>query len=307
MDEPHQRIQSGKLRPAGKKTTDSTQGNIAQKIQLPTVGIQDAQDLEIPDTDDILEHFLQTPTSLSDTHVGILTRIARECGVYSSNAINKDWRSTWNIGTWCIGNQVSASINIMQPNIAVSWINIVCNRYDDFNSTIEKYSKCPLQGSTCSATKTGSGYQIKGRWALHALDELNSLGIIKKESIDIASVHACQSRIFIWLLVGQNSEYLCTLTQGSIVLLAKYMPEWCFDNKENSAQNITLRMKNPEKINDASQLSISTAGWIQYNGRPDNIAKLYGAVAYSLREIMKSRFIKPFLESLHYDLLPEDF
>ena len=250
---------------------------------------------------------MQTPTSLSSTHVSILTEIAKECGIYSDSAINRNWRNTWNIGTWCIGSQVSASINIMQPNTAGSWINIVCNRYDDFNSIIDKYSKYPLQGSTCSATKTSSGYQIKGRWAFHALDELNSLGIIKKESIDIASVHTCQSRIFIWLLVGRNSEYLCTLTQSSIVLLAKYIPDWCFDNKESSAQNITLRIKDPIKVNDASQLSISTAGWIQFNGRPDNVAKLYGAVAYSLREIMKSRFVKSFLESLHYDVLPEDF
>lgn len=308
MDEPHQRVQSGKLRPASRKSFTNNESSAVRKIQLSTVGIEDAEDLQVQDSDDILDFFTQTPTSLSSFHIDILNSIANQCGITGNNILNKDWRNTWNIGTWCIGDEVSASVNMMQPNIAECWVKVICNRHDDLHDVINKYSSYPLEKSTCSALASGDGYQIKGRWCLHAVDELRSLGIIKKDPIEFASVHVCQSRIFIWLLVGNTSEYLCTLTQESIVLLAKYIPDWSLDIQEpTEAKNITLRVKNPCKLNDASQLSITTAGWVQFNGRMDNLARLYGALTIALRSIMTSIHLKSFLESLHYDTLPKDF
>jgi hypothetical protein len=310
MAEPHQRTQSGKLKPVARRSINDAEVSSIQKIQPVTIGIEDANNVKIEDTDDddLLKYFDQTPTSLSDLHVDILASIAKECGITNDNAIDKDWRNTWNIGTWCIGNQVSASINIVQPNIAGCWISVACNRDDDFHDIINKYSNYTLEKSSCTATRSGTGYQIKGRWGLHAVTELRSLGIIKKEPIEFGTVNVCQSRIFIWLLVGKSSEYLCTLSQQSIILLAKYVPDYSLDIQEpTEAKNITLRMKNPQKVNDGSQLSITTGGWLQFNGRPDNVAQLYGALSIALRNIMKSLHLKPFLESLHYEVLPEDF
>lgn len=311
MAEPHQRTQSGKLRAVSKRSINDSQGSSNQKIQPASVGIVNAEDIKVystDDDDDILKFFAQTPTCLSNLHVDILTKIARECGIDRTDSVDRNWRNTWNIGTWCIGNQVSASINIVQPNIAECWIGVASNRNDDLQEIISKYSGYALEKSTCSASPCGSGYQIKGRWGLHAVSELRSLGIIKKEPIEMAGTNICQSRVFIWLLVGKNSEYLCTLTQQSIVILARHIPDYVLDIEEpTEAKNITLRIRNPEKVNDNSQLSINTAGWIQFNGRPDNVARLYGALSIALRNVMKSLYLKPFLGSLHYDILPEDF
>lgn len=310
MAEPHQRTQSGKLKPVARRSISDAENSSIPKIQPVTIGIEDAGNVKIEDTDDddILKYFSQTPTSLSTFHIDILSSIAKECGIINDNVVDKDWRNTWNIGTWCIGNQVSASINIVQPNIAECWITVASNRDDDLNDIISKYSNYTLEKSTCTAIRCAGGYQIKGRWSLHAVTELRSLGIIKKEPIEFGATNVCQSRIFIWLLVGKSSEYLCTLTQQSIILLAKYIPDYCLDIQEpTEAKNITLRMRNPRKVNDSSQLSITTAGWLQFNGRPDNVAQLYGAVSIALRNIMKSLHLKPFLESLHYDTVPEDF
>jgi hypothetical protein len=310
MAEPHQRTQSGKLKPVAKRTTSDAEVSSIQKIQPITIGIEDAGNVKVEnnDDDDLLKYFEQTPTSLSDLHVDMLTSIARECGITNENVVNKDWRNTWNIGTWCIGNQVSVSVNIVQPNIAECWISVACNRHEDLHDIINKYSSYTLEKSSCTAIASGTGYQIKGRWGLHAVTELRSLGIIKKEPIEFGATNICQSRIFMWLLVGRSSEYLCTLTQQSIILLAKYIPDYCLDIQEpTEAKNITLRMRNPRKVNDGSQLSITTAGWLQFNGRPDNVAQLYGALSIALRNVMKSLHLKPFLESLHYEVLPEDF
>lgn len=308
MAEPHQRVQSGKLRAPGRRDINEYGGVPLEKIRSQSIGIQDAESIELKDSDDIIAHFYQTPTSLSNMHVDILTNIANESGITGNDIINKDWRNTWNIGTWCIGNQVSISINMMQPNIAQCWANVTCNIYEDMEAIVQKYDSYPLEKSVCTINGTSNPHQIKGRWTLHAVDEALSLGVIKRDPIDIGGINICQSQIFIWMLVGTDSEYLCTLTKDSTVLLAKYIPEWCLDIQEpTEAQNITLRLRDPSKTNDNSQLSITTTGCLQFNGRVDNAARLYGALSTALRDIMRSIRLKSFLESLHYESLPQDF
>lgn len=308
MEEPHQRVQSGKLRPSGKRSSRTNSNSSVRIGNYDSIGIQAADTLETQDSDDILQHFLQTPMQLCNLQVEILSNIAKECGIHQENTINKEWRNTWNLGTWHIGNQISISLNIMQPNIAECWATVSSNKHQDLLDITQKYFNYKLEKSICSATKTNNGYQIKGRWSLHAVSEMISTGVVKKHSVELGGLNICQSRLFLWVLVGGSSEYLCTLTSESIELLAKYIPDWCLDIQEpTDAKNITLRVRNPTKINDASHLSISTSGWIQFNGRVDNAARLYGALTVALRSIITSIRLKSFLESLHYDSIPVDF
>lgn len=308
MEEPHQRVQSGKLRsiPIKSFASPATKINKEQKIVYP--GVDNACDLEIPDIDESYDAYMQTPMSLNDLQTELLMRVANGYGINDSNAIDSDWRRTWNIGVWCIGNQVSLSINIMQPNVANCWIGINIDNNDLLLPTIEKFNKLSIPKSTCRITKTKTGYQLQGRLSILVANDLILQNIITRKDIKFDTLNITQSKIFCWMIVGNESKYYCTLTKDSIDILMKYIPEWCADiNEATSANNTTLRIKNPIHDNDSSQLSITVTGWLQYTGKYENLSRLHEALSIAFKAVIKSIHLKSFLQSMEFQSIPDKF
>jgi hypothetical protein len=308
MEEPHQRVQSGKLRLAPKKNFGTFASQSSQTQNIVYLSLQNASDLEVPNIDDSHDAYTQSPTSLSPIQCELLQKIASGYGIAPEIAIDPDWRRTWNIGTWCIGGQVSLSINLMQPNIASSWVGINIGKDNRLMSIIDKYNELNLSKSKCRKTDTSYGCQLQGRWAIVVADRLISDGIIKKEDIDIQSLNITQSRLFCWLIVGNKSKYYCTFTKESIDVLVKYIPDWCSSMTEaTAAQNTTFRLKNPVNSNDSTQLSITTQGWMQNTGKSTNLTKLHEAISIAFKDMVKSVYLKSFIDSLQFQLVPESF
>jgi hypothetical protein len=217
--------------------------------------------------------------------------------------MDSSWRRVWNIGTWSIGKKVSLSINMMQPNIANCWVNISNGDEATIRQLANEYNSYNLERSICKVQGGGNSVQIQGRWSLVIADRLINEGLITKDDITIATLNVTQSRLFCWLIVDTGSEYICSFTRESANIMSRYLPDWCSDIEETSAGgNISIRMRNPKVRNDASQLQISSAGYLQYNGRRESLGKLYESVYISIHRIVESIHLKSFLDSLEYKI-----
>lgn len=308
MEEPHQRVQSGKLRSASKKNFGTLASQSFQNQNVVYLSLQNANDLEVPNIDDSYDAYNQSPTSLTSIQCELLQKIADGYGIPPEIAIDPDWRKTWNIGTWCIGGQISLSINLMQPNVASTWIGINISKDSELMSIIDDYSGLNLSKSTCRKTDTSYGCQLQGRWAIVVADRLISDSIIKREDVTVQALNITQSRLFCWLIVGKRSRYYCTLTKESINILVKYIPDWCSSMTEaTAAENITFRLKNPVNKNDSTQLSITTQGWMQNTGKATNLTKLHEAISIAFKDMVKSVYLKSFIDSLQFQLVPSTF
>lgn len=300
MSEPHQRVQSGKLRrPSRQNRTESSNDRVYQQQDIAT-GIENATYLESNEWDDDILVYYQTPTSLTDLHISILSKIALGCGIKDTSNIDRDWRRTWNIGSWNVGNKVSISINLMQPNIANCWAVVSGVSKERIQDIASEYTNTNLPNSTCKISGINS-ISIQGRWTLSLLDRLLKESLITENQYTITGINITQCKLFCWVVLNTGSEYLCTLTEDSVQILTRYLPDWCSDICEpNAANNVTLRIRSPTNPNDASQLAITVLGNLQYTGKLDNIDKLYKALSIAIDNTINSKHIKLFLESLHY-------
>lgn len=304
MEEPHQRVQSGKLRKSSKQKNDDSSTKKIYEKRIVYIGIENATKLLPLDLEDEYATYLQTPTILSNSQVELIGRIALNYGISSTDEIDRDWRRTWNIGAWHIGNKLSISINLKQPNISNCWINISNVDIDRVQQLATKYSSERLSKSTCKVVVGNKKVQIQGRWALNIADDLLLENLITRENIEISSINIGQTRLFCWIVANTGSKYICFLTKDSIDIIIRYIPEWCMDMSEaNSGGSTTLKLRSPPIVNDSTQLSISELGWLQYQGRSENIGRLSKALSMALQSTITSIHLKLFLESLEYKIL----
>jgi hypothetical protein len=103
------------------KDIHQNQQKVHTKKQVVYTGIENAVELVCKHNEDEYSTYLQTPTDLCNTQVEILEKITAGCSITDPNAIDRSFRKTWNIGAWHIGNKISISINIKQPNISGCW------------------------------------------------------------------------------------------------------------------------------------------------------------------------------------------
>ena len=301
MNEPHQRTKSGKLsRPSRKHA----QAPLHHDTAGPVAGLDNAVNiLNDAGADGADDFFSQTPTSLTDLHVRILTRVLNGICAQPGANIDRDWRKTWNIGGWNIPGKLCVSMAVMQPNISGCWVEVHGGDRSTLSKYASRYTALNLPNSTCIVTGIRAP-KIQGRWSLTLAQALLANGTITEQQVSIANLNISGSKIFLWLLFTTGSTYLCTLTLRSTQILKRYTPEWCSAMSEvNSAQNFSLRLIAPEVGNDASQLTINKHGFMQYTGREENIQQLYDAVRTSIRDVMSSPHLRVFLESLTYRLV----
>lgn len=301
MEEPHQRVQSGKLRRSSKqKYSDNNVKKVYEK-RIVYTGIENATKLLSSNAEDEYATYLQTPTILCNSQLELIKSIALNYGI---DEIDKDWRRTWNIGAWHIDNKLSISVNLKQPNISNCWVNIRNIDIGRVQKLAIKYSSEKLSKSTCKVIPGNKKVQIQGRWALNIVDDLLAENLIVKENIEVSSINIGQTRLFYWIVTNTGSRYICFLTKDSIDIIVRYIPEWCMDISEaNSGGSTTLKLRDPPIVNDSTQLSISELGWLQYQGRSENIGKLSKALSIAIRSTISSIHLKLFLESLEYKIL----
>lgn len=304
MSEPHQRTKSGKLRKGRGQgyTSESTKGTYEKQVVY--TGIENAVELVCKHNEDEYSTYLQTPTDLCNTQVEILEKITAGCSITDPNAIDRSFRKTWNIGAWHIGNKISISINIKQPNISGCWS--VIKRLDpkSIQPIADKYTSENLEKSTCTITPSTNNTQVKGRWTPNIIDDLIYNRLVSKEDIEIVGLNIGQTSLFCWMVLNTESKYLCLFTRDAINITVRYLPEWCMDiNETSSGGSTTLKIKSPQIQNDASQLSISNSGGLQYQGRPENIPKLFEALSIAIHSIIESIHLRLFLDSLEYKIV----
>lgn len=304
MTEPHQRIQSGKLRKSG-RISDANVDSKEPKVENAVyVGIESATAIDLQDYDDEVLVYRQTPTDLCNYQVEILKKIAKGYGLIEDNAIDRTWRRTWNIGSWSINRSMCLSINILQPNIAGCWANISHTSVDTVSSIADSFSSYNLPRSTCTVTGSDNKVQIKGRWTPYVVDKLLRDDIIVADQIFISNLNITQSKIFCWLVVGNNYKYMCRLTKDSLQILSRYIPEWAVDIDEVSAGgSLSLKINSSGSDNDATQLTINSAGSVQYQGTARYLEELPKALRMSLRNTVLSPHLKLFLDSLEYKIV----
>lgn len=300
MSEPHQRVRSGKLRPASKYGETSDRKRLYEKRIVHT-GVENATELVHNDNDDEYATYLQTPTTLCKTQVDILREIASGYGINRADCIDEDSRKTWNIGTWHVGDKLSICINLRQPNIWGCWANIHKIEYSIVNNLAQHYTNQELQSSKCRVSLIRSGVQVQGRWVPLLIDTLIEQGHITKNNVNITILTIGQSALFCWIVLSTGSKYLCYLTKESINIITRYIPEWCMSMDEaSSGGSTTLKIRRPDIENDASQLSISDTGALSYQGRIENIKKLPEALKIAIDRTMESIHLPSFLDSLEY-------
>lgn len=303
---PHQRAVSGKLRVTSKLNISESTA-IAKEKDPVYVGIENSQQLKDYDSELEIQHYYQTPRNLIYTQISVLSDIVRGLHGNPETYITSEWRNTWNIGIWKIGDKVSLSMNLMQPNIANCWVNIVnCNQKakDKLGQLRAAYIALGLEKSTIKIVPGKGRVQVQGRWSLVAANVLLNEGLITEDDLQIASLNITQSRIFGWLIIeGETgrSTYLCLFTRQSGDVICRYLPEWCADIEEAGAGcNISIRLRNPEVKNDASQLQVNNAGSLQYNGRRESLGKLYEAIYESIHTTVKSVYLNTLLQSFEF-------
>lgn len=303
MNEPHQRTKP-KLGALNKYQTNPDQRRDTEKKVILT-GIENATTLEPNNADDEMATYLQTPTTLCNYQVKLLQSMAKGYGINSPNCIDRDFRRTWNIGSWHINNKLSISFNIRQPNIAGCWVNLKKVNVSEIEKIAEEYHKTNLSNSVCTVSRYGLNCQIKGRWTLNLLDHLLRYGLVTEENISISSLNISQSSLFCWVVLSTGSRYLCLLSRQSVDIICKYKPVWCKDITEtSSAGSVSLKLENSVLVNDATQLSITETGGLKYQGRAENIEKLPEALRISIHKMMESLHVRSFLQSLQYKLVP---
>ena len=304
MSEPHQRTRSGKLRKANSLLSDTGTTKSSFEKRIVYTGIDNAVELIPKDDEDEYSTYLQTPTDLCDTQVQILEKIAIGYSITDPSAINRSFRRTWNIGAWHIGNKISISINIKQPNIAGCWANIGRVDIKSVQNIAKKYISENLEKSRCNITESANSIQIQSRWTPNIIDDLLFNRLTTKEDIEIIGLNICQVSLFCWLVLSTESKYLCFFTKETVNILIRYLPEWCMDITETSSGGSTaLKIVSPDIYNDATQLSISDSGGLQYQGRPENISNLSRALSIAIHSTMKSIHLKLFLDSLEYKIV----
>ena len=314
MEEPHQRKQSGKLRQALKPGTKG--GSVYHReLEEVTVGIENTTEITNADIDEEYASYTQTPIPLTDTQVRFLQDIVTNLGLVGDVHIDREWRRTWNIGTWCIGKTFCLSSNIIQPNICNSWATIKNASVSSVEQAVRPYKEVTLERSTIDVTSSNNLVQVKGRWVPHVVDSMIKVGSIAEENIEITYVNSTQSRLFFWLILGPDHEYMCTPTSDTINILLRHIPSWSFGMIEVSAGgSLSIKLKktddnlsSSERHSDnASQISITNTGWVQYVGRPETLGKLYGALAHSIRATVHSPQLPAFINSMQYRYLSEE-
>lgn len=307
MEEPHQRVQSGKLRKSFKQKNNQNSIKKTYEKRIVHTGIENATNLPLLDSDDEYATYLQTPTVLCNFQVELIGKIALQYGISSIDEVDRCWRRTWNIGAWHIGDKLSISINVKQPNMSNCWVNVANVDIDRVQQLAKKYSSEKLSKSTCKVTAGNKKIQIQGRWAPNIVDDLLIQNLITKEDVEVSSINIGQTRLFCWLILSTTSKYMCFLTKDSIDIIVRYIPQWCMDISEaNSGGSTTLKLRNPPIVNDSTQLSISELGWLQYQGRSENIGQLSKALSTALHATITSIHLKLFLESLEYKILDSE-
>lgn len=304
MPEPHQRVQSGKLRKSGRSASVDIDTKITKLSTVVNTGIENSTPVEAIDYDDELSIYKQTPTDLCDYQIGILQKIATGFGVDTYDSIDKSWRCTWNIGAWQIGDTVSISINIMQPNIAGCWANISNTSILLVKNIAQTYIDHNLPRSKCTVDGRDTKVQLKGRWTPHVIDTLLKNKEIVHTQVSISNLNITQSKIFCWVLIGKESTYMCRLTKESLHIIVKYIPDWAIDIDEvNAGGSISLKIKSTDSDNDATQLTINDSGSIQYQGTSKYLVELPSALAIAIKSMMVSVHVRSFLNSLEYKLI----
>ena len=149
MSQPHQRVQSGKLRKTSKRNSQLRNSKLSKEVSNVYIGIENATHIsQTEDYEDYLIH-LQTPNKLTSLQVDILSDIILGWGGNINEDIDPTWRLTWNIGTWSIGKNVSLSINMIQPNIANAWINVSNVSENVLKDLAFEYNSYNLERSIC--------------------------------------------------------------------------------------------------------------------------------------------------------------
>lgn len=317
MDEPHQRTQSGKLRRANvySESTRGEQNKSRHKHIL--VGAENVSHVEDVDPDDEIQLFYQTPTMLTETQITVLKDVAEGIGINKENCIDKNWRRTWNIGAWCVGRAMSISANMIQPNVAGMWANIENIDISSVQEISNKYMAYNLEKSAATVKASSRLVEVKGRWTPYIIDSLYSANLAQSEQVEITYVNVTQSRLFFWVLVNNEHEYLCTPSSDTIELISRYIPEWTFDIMEtNAGGGLSIKLEGSRQAKDAkekgkmkksnsSQLSINSMGWLQFVGSERSVKSLYEALAIAIRSLIHSVHLTTFMESLEYKIPKE--
>ena len=317
MSEPHQRTQSGKLRRANIYSENTRRAQHKQQHRHILVGVENANNVEDVDPDDEIQLFHQSPTTLTSTQVSILKNAAEGLGIKDEDCIDKSWRRTWNIGTWCIDKTISICANIVQPNIAGMWANIENVDFKIVQDLSNKYKSYNLEKSAATVTASNRVVRIQGRWTPYIIDSLYSAELVRPEEVEITYVNITQSRLFFWVIVGDGNEYLCTPSSDTIELISNHIPEWAFDIMEtNAGGGLSIKLEGSKQAQDAkgrrgsiksnsTQLSINSTGWLQMVGSERNVKSLYEAFAIAIRSLMHSLHLAAFMESLEYKIPKE--
>lgn len=305
LNEPHQRTQSGKLRTSSKQPSNNTSGKVQIRKEIVYTGVENATKLGDNDPDDEMATYYQTPTELCNIQVDILRQMAKGYGVDHENCIDTSLRRTWNIGAWHIGNNMSISINLRQPNIFLFWASIRKVDVDVVESIASKYNAEKLERSSCLVKGYGTTCQVQGRWTPYVIEELKAKGYITDNKPEIINLNIGQTSLFCLVVMNTGSKYLGRLTKESVTIIVRYLPEWCKDIAEtNSGGATTLRISDNSGINDATQLTISDMGDLQYQGKPNNLEKLPKALSIAIHNMIKKNIhTKLFMESLKYSII----
>jgi hypothetical protein len=317
MSEPHQRTQSGKLRRGNIYKAIGTRQQAKQEHKHIYIGVENATSVEEVDPDDELQLYHQTPTILTDTQISIFRKIATGLGIKEDNCIDNGWRRTWNIGTWCIGKRISVSANIVQPNLAGMWANIEGLDASTVRPICDAYKSYGLEKSSATLTATSKLVELKGRWTPYILDSLYSAGATTPGNVKITYVNITQSRLFFWVIVEDEGEYLCTPSQETIDLISRYIPEGAFDITEtNAGGGLSIKLRGDKQVEiakrqgiepkmTATQISISSVGWVQFTGSEYCVQDLYEVLATSVYSVMHSPHLTAFMDSLEYRIPKE--
>lgn len=299
MSEPHQRTRSGKLRQASRRAPPQVDTQSRRQSTALPQGIRAHNQIEADDIDDTVDTHQQTPTHLTRQRIAILNKVMAGYTGKEDVAVDPTWRNSWCIGVWHVGSSVTVSINILQPNVAGCWVTISKCSQQIISARAEAYNSIGLRSSTCRATYSRGNVQVQGRWSLNLADDLIDEGLIDESNVEIAGLNICQSSIYLWVLVGPDSKYLCSLTMGSLGIITRYIPDNCSDIEEVSAcGSISLKIKGT--TNDATQLSVTSTGAVQYQGGTRYLTELPRALSTALGRTMESVHREPFLSSLHY-------
>lgn len=317
MSLPYQRTQSGRLR-AARQQKDEPLLQRTRDAEVPNPGIENASEIREMNPDDEAMLYSQSPTRLADTQVDTLLRAARGLGIEDKRCVNRDWRCTWNIGRWKVGEDMYLSANVVQPNVSVMWANVKGVDQTRLHMLCTKYRDLRLESSKCEFRIINDAVQIQGRWVPYVLDEAVSVGLVKKENIDITYVNLSQSRLFFWLILDGNRRYFCTPTVGTIVAMSTHLPEWSKPLTEiNAGYSLSIKLEALKQVEDASQLgrqerktlthlTVKKQGWIQLVGNDSNVESLYRALGESVRGVVESTGLTALMKSLEYSYPRKD-